>query len=291
MSSSSQTPSTSSSASPPTYPTHPFPPPPLGSPYTYTPAHFTRLDPSPDSDFYSVPRFVTHIDDGAIERLKRYYEYNLLPNGDGRGSRVLDLCSSWVSHLPAELEERAVATARGEEGKGEEGLSVVGVGMNKEELDANPVLRVRIVQDLNSNPELTDDILGEEGEMLDATTCVVSIDYLTQPVEVLRSVWQRTREGGRLHIVVSNRCFPSKVVGGWLGLGEGERLRLVGGYVWWAGWRGVEVVELREEGGEEGKGLGGRLRGIMGVGGDPLWVVRGVKVKEGGGEGGGKEEL
>lgn len=154
---------------------------------------------------------------------------------------------------------------------------MLGLGMNKAELDANPILHTRILQDLNTNPTLPNSHIPTNA--LDATTCVVSIDYLTRPVEVLKSILECTREGGMVHLVISNRCFPTKVVGRWLRVGERERLEMVAGYLWWAGWRGVEVVDVVDEG-EENKGWMGRL---MGSGGDPLWVVRGTKVGEGGG--------
>ena len=155
--------------------------------------------------------------------------------------------------------------------------------MNQAELDANPVLHTRISQDLNTNPLLSLPVSPET--QLDATTCVVSIDYLTQPIPVLRSVLQHTKEGGKVHLVISNRCFPTKVVGPWLRLGERERLELVAGYLWWAGWRGVEIVDVIEDEAthsEKKKGEGGLMAKLMGGGGvgDPLWVVRGTKVPE-----------
>ena len=57
---------------------------------------FERQDESPDALFYEQPRFVTHIDDSTIAALTAFYREFLPPQ-----SRVLDLMSSWVSHLPA----------------------------------------------------------------------------------------------------------------------------------------------------------------------------------------------
>lgn len=168
--------------------------------------------------------------------------------------------------------------------------------MNTPELAANPILSHRITQNLNTSPHLPSSILPQT---LDATVCVVSIDYLTQPVEVLKSVLDRTKEGGKLHLVINNRCFPTKVVGRWLQVGERERLEMVAGYAWWAGWRGVEIVDVVEEDvdvdNRRAEGLMGRLSMMFNVGmggGDPLWIVRGVKVGEGKEEkGGGCEAL
>ncbi|KAL8634959.1 MAG: hypothetical protein Q9228_007502, partial [Teloschistes exilis] len=108
---------TTPTASPPNYPIQPFEPPPPGTPYPYTPASFTRMDNTPDSDFYSQPRFVTHIDDAAIARLRTYYLHNLPRTG-----RILDLCSSWISHFPPALEDAAMSKKKiseNDEGKGE----------------------------------------------------------------------------------------------------------------------------------------------------------------------------
>jgi hypothetical protein len=96
-------------------------------------AAFAKADPSPDAEFYADPRFVTHIDDGAIAAVTRVYRESL-PSGGA----VLDLMSSWVSHLPED-----VAYA-----------SVIGHGMNEEELAANPRLTRWFVQDLNIEPAL-----------------------------------------------------------------------------------------------------------------------------------------
>lgn len=241
---------------------------------------------------------MTHIDDHAIALLKRYYAETLPRKG-----RVLDLCSSWVSHLPREMEERArwgkgekserdgkggLVEKKREEQEQDDILEVIGLGMNAAELAANPLLATTILQDLNANPTLPPSL-----PPLHATVCVVSIDYLTQPLSVLSSLRDRTVEGGSVHLVISNRCFPTKAVGRWLRVGEEERVRMVGDYLWWSGWRGVEVVEVCDgrravvvEDEEEGKGRGGGLAGLMmGVFGggavDPLWVVRAVKVAQG----------
>lgn len=244
--------------------------------FPYTAADFRRSDPSPDSFFYDSPRFVTHIDDAAIARLRAYYLHNLPAKG-----RVLDLCSSWISHFPPSLEEAAIGSAARHSERShktspdttakEEGLEVVGLGMNAAELSANPILSSFICQDLNAAAALPTHLAP-----LDATTCVVSIDYLTQPVEVLRSLLSLTKENGTVHLVVSNRCFPTKAIGRWLRVGEQERLHMVGDFLWWAGWREVEILTLAvdREGGGVKAWFGARLK-------DPLWVVRARKVSGG----------
>src|SRR4051794_10488815 len=64
---------------------------------------FRRYDDPPDGEFYDVPRLVTHIDDDAIRTVTQLYLEYFPPGG-----AILDLMSSWVSHLPPEVEYRRV---------------------------------------------------------------------------------------------------------------------------------------------------------------------------------------
>ena len=204
-----------------------------------------------DPSFYSVPRFVTHIDDNAIHNLRKYYS-TFLP----RKGRILDFCSSWISHYPPEV-ERA-----GQSGD----LDILGTGMNRSEMSKIPVLNSWSIQDLNEDPDVRlpqNESLSSD-KMLDAATCVVSIDYLVRPVDVLASIRRQTNVGGKVHLVISNRCFPTKVVGRWLKISEDERLEMVGDYLWWSGWRDIEIVTVVQ---------GTWMK-------DPLWVVRGTNVAE-----------
>ncbi|KAJ9636520.1 hypothetical protein H2204_005353 [Knufia peltigerae] len=210
-------------------------------PFPYSTADLTPQDAGNDSHFYAAPRFVTHIDDNAINTLRKYYQ-QVLP----RKGRILDFCSSWISHYPQVVVQAASAGH----------LEVLGSGMNERELDKNPVLTCRSVQDLNQDPEVR--LAGSDVSQLDAATCVVSIDYLTKPVDVLKSIRRRTKSGGKIHLVISNRCFPTKVVDRWLKVNEDERLNMVGDYLWWSGWRNIEIQTLVE---------GSFMH-------DPLWVVR-----------------
>ena len=64
---------------------------------------FRRTDEAPDEEFYRTSRIVTHIDDGAIAAVTQLYR-ELFPVG----GEILDLMSSWVSHLPPEVAYRDV---------------------------------------------------------------------------------------------------------------------------------------------------------------------------------------
>jgi len=166
---------------------------------------FRRYDEAPDEEFYRTPRLVTHIDDRAIATVTQLYR-EFFP----KGGEILDLMSSWVSHLPPELEYHRV----------------VGLGMNEAELRRNERLDAYIVQNLNTNPELP---FGEAE--FDGVGICISIDYLTRPVEVLREVGRVLKVGAPLIITFSNRCFPSKAVAVWHQLDDRGHMRLVETYL------------------------------------------------------------
>jgi len=136
----------------------------------FTAECFQREDESDDGDFYNEPRFVTHIDDKATEALTLFYTKTLPDDTDAH----LDLCSSWVSFLPA-----AYSPSR-----------CVGIGMNLKELEANKQLTEHKVQDLNKQPEL-----GFDENSFDAVTNVVSIDYLNQPIKLMEETKRVLKPG------------------------------------------------------------------------------------------------
>ncbi|MEA3277911.1 MAG: methyltransferase domain-containing protein [Pseudomonadota bacterium] len=162
---------------------------------------FARLDPSPDASFYEKPRMVHHLDATALSQIEGLYR-RLLP----KGARILDLMSSWTSHLGADL-----APAR-----------VTGLGMNAQELDANPLLSERLVHDLNLDPRLP-----VPDQAFDAAICTVSVEYLTKPAEIFAEVCRVLRPGGRFVVTFSDRWFPPKVIKVWQDVHEFERVGLV----------------------------------------------------------------
>lgn len=64
----------------------------------FRPEDFFRSDQNDDKWFYTVPKFVYHIDEPAVAALTQFYRKNIPP-----GSDILDICSSWVSHYPREF--------------------------------------------------------------------------------------------------------------------------------------------------------------------------------------------
>ena len=197
-------------------------------------ALFERLDEAPDTLFYTQPRFVNHIDDATIAALAAYYGELLFAGAD-----VLDLMSSWVSHLPAEP-----ALGR-----------VVGLGLNAAELERNPRLDERAVHDLNHAPALP-----YPDASFDFVFVAVSIQYLTRPVEVFTHVARILRPTGEIIVSMSHRCFPTKAIRAFHVLGAEERVRLVSEYVVRAG--GFEPPEFIDRSPADA---------------DPLWLVRAVR--------------
>lgn len=206
------------------------------APLLLPPGAFAKQDPSDDRLFYRPARLVQHLDDGARAALTARYAAVLEPGAD-----LLDLMSSWVSHLP-DAPTPGPTLGR-----------VAGHGMNAEELRANPRLTEWWVQDLNADPALPS---GDAS--FDAVLCCVGVQYLQRPVEVFAEARRVLRPGGRAVVSFSNRCFPTKAVVAWLALDMAGRAALVGAYLREAGFADVEAHVLAD----------GRV-------GDPLVAVEG----------------
>lgn len=190
--------------------------------------NFDRLDSTDDAKFYSIDRFVEHIDNDAVKTLvqlhdKRLSSLSLTLYGGNRHVDVLDLCSSWTSHLPLNMYPAVSSTT----GSSDVKYVVAGLGMNQQELDSNPQLTQRVVEDLNKgHPKLpwTDN-------SFDAVLLQLSIDYLTKPTEVLKEAARVLRPGGEVMISFSNRLFFDKAVAIWTGKSDIEHIETVGNYL------------------------------------------------------------
>ena len=132
--------------------------------FPFTPKDFLREDEGDDENFYNLPRLVYHIDEPAVASLTQYYRANIPP-----GSSILDICSSWVSHYPIEFKKVM--------------KRISGTGINALELMANDQFTDYEAGNLNVKPTLP-----YKDNSFDVVTCVVSIDYLIHPVEVLKEV-------------------------------------------------------------------------------------------------------
>ncbi|MBD2150731.1 class I SAM-dependent methyltransferase [Pseudanabaena sp. FACHB-1277] len=164
----------------------------------------TKLDNADDALFYDYPRFVNHVDDRFIEQLTDLYRQRLTPN-----SRILDLMSSWVSHLPTDMKF----------------AHVEGHGLNAEELAKNPRLDHYFVQNLNQNQ-----ILPLADQSFDAVINIVSVQYLQYPEVVFAEIHRVLKVGGIAIISFSNRMFYQKAIQAWRDGSESDRTRLVFNY-------------------------------------------------------------
>ncbi|GIL85525.1 hypothetical protein Vretimale_13351 [Volvox reticuliferus] len=180
--------------------------------WPFRPENFQRYDESPDSFFYSQPRFVTHIDDNAINALTKFYG-EVFPSSGLESVAILDICSSWVSHYP----------------KGYTAGRVAGLGMNEQELSRNVQLTEYAVKDLNVDAKLP-----YANNTFDVITNCVSVDYLNKPLEVFQEMHRVLKPGGTAYMSFSNRCFPTKAISLWTATGDADHVWIVGSYFHYA---------------------------------------------------------
>ena len=217
------------------------------------PEQRSKLDDTNDLDFYNSPRLVTHVDEGFIDRLRNLYREQLKPN-----TRVLDLMSSWVSHLPDDVEF----------------AHVEGHGMNAEELAKNPRLNHYFIQNLNQNPKLP---LNDAD--FDAVLITVSIQYLQYPEAVLSEIYRVLKPNGIVIISFSNRMFYQKAIAAWRDGTDTDRVNLVRQYFQSVdGFTQPEVIVHQPP-------VAGILQMLGMAGGDPFYAViasksEGVKSRE-----------
>ncbi len=196
---------------------------------------FRRMDESDDINFYKEPRFVQHIDQLTIDALTDFYS-EFIP----KHAKVLDLMSSWVSHLPKDNQYEKVAI----------------LGMNDRELEANDQATEIKVHDLNQNPNLP-----YSENSFDTSIISVSIQYLTKPVAVFSSLANVLKENGQICIALSHRLFPTKAIYAFHKLTPNERVSLVMQYLKSAGFENIEFIDKSPENS------------------DPLWIVTGINGK------------
>ena len=177
-----------------------------------------------------------HIDDGAIAAVAAAFRRLIPPN-----AATLDLMSSWRSHWPA----------------GHPKARLVGLGLNADEMAANPDLDEYIIHDLNRNPELP-----FVDRAFDAVTITVSVQYITRPLAVFAQIHRILKPGGVCIVTFSNRMFPTKAVRIWRATTDRGHLELVAAYL-----ESAAFADIR----------GGLTNPESSPPGDPLFLVSGVK--------------
>jgi SAM-dependent methyltransferase len=163
-----------------------------------------KIDSTDDKLFYSFPRFVTHVDEGFIQQLTDLYSQYLKPN-----TRIFDMMSSWVSHLPEDINFSYVE----------------GHGLNAEELGRNRRLDRYFVQNLNDNLQLP-----LKDQDFDAVINCVSVQYLQYPEAIFSEIHRILKPGGLAIISFSNRMFYQKAIQAWRDASENSRVGLVKSY-------------------------------------------------------------
>lgn len=210
-----------------------------------TEADRRKIDRSDDALFYAEPRFVQHLDGGFRARLSELYRQRL-----PAGAQLLDLMTSWVSHLPEEIGY----------------ASVIGHGLNAAELQANPRLDRFWVQNLNR-----DQTLPLETASVDGVLITAGWQYLQQPEAIAAELLRILRPGGQLIVAFSNRMFAQKAPQIWLDGSDQDHLRVVARILVAQGWPQPELLA-------EPTRPPGPL-GWLGGQGDPFFAVIASKPK------------
>jgi SAM-dependent methyltransferase len=202
-----------------------------------------KLDRSDDALFYAEPRFVHHLDASFRARLTNLYSERIPPC-----AVVLDLMSSWVSHLPEDLAYQ----------------EVIGHGLNAEELAANPRLDRHWVQNLN-----TDQSLPLADDSVDVALIVAGWQYLQQPEAVAAELLRVVRPRGEVIVAFSNRMFFQKAPQIWTEGGDRDHLATVAKVLLAQGWSMPQLLA------EETPAPG--VLGWIGGKGDPFFAVIAAK--------------
>ncbi|MGH7932933.1 MAG: methyltransferase domain-containing protein [Candidatus Binataceae bacterium] len=203
------------------------------------PDFFRRVDESDDELFYRSPRFVVHIDDDAIAAVGEIYSSRL-----PAGGAILDLMSSWRSHIPQSVRLS----------------SLIGLGLNRDEMQDNPALTDVVIHNVNREPRLP-----FSHEIFDGAVLTVSIQYLTRPIELFADVGRVLKPGAPFIVTFSNRMFPTKAVAIWHGANEAQRVAIVKRYFDESG--AFENIEMFDRGRRDAPPS------------DPIWGVAGYRIK------------
>ncbi len=175
-----------------------------------------KSDISDDGIFYQQPRFVHHLSDSFRNRLTSLYSEYLLNH-----YIILDLMSSWVSHLPSNISYK----------------KVIGHGMNEAELSSNERLGKFFVQNLNKKQNMP-----IEDSSVDVGLIVAGWQYLQYPEKVSLELSRVIKSDSLLIISFTNRAFWTKAPNIWTYSSEEKRIEYVTSVLTSNGWRIEKIL-------------------------------------------------
>ena len=180
-----------------------------------------KSDISDDEIFYQQPRFVHHLSDSFRTRLTNLYSEYLLKH-----YIILDLMSSWVSHLPSNIRYK----------------KVIGHGMNQAELSSNERLDSFFVQNLNKKQSMP-----IEDSSVDVGLIVAGWQYLQYPEKVSLELSRVIKSDSLLIISFTNRAFWTKAPNIWTYSSEEKRIEYVTSVLTSNGWRIEKILNEKTQ--------------------------------------------
>ena len=181
----------------------------------------TKSDICDDEIFYQQPRFVHHLSDSFRNRLTSLYSEYLLNH-----HIILDLMSSWVSHLPSNISYK----------------KVIGHGMNETELSSNERLDRFFVQNLNKKQNMP-----IEDSSVDVGLIVAGWQYLQYPEKVSLELSRVIKSDSLLIISFTNRAFWTKAPNIWTYSSEEKRIEYVTSVLTCNGWRIEKILNEKTQ--------------------------------------------
>ena len=181
----------------------------------------TKSDICDDEIFYQQPRFVHHLSDSFRNRLTSLYSEYLLTH-----HIILDLMSSWVSHLPSNISYK----------------KVIGHGMNETELNSNKRLDRFFVQNLNKKQNMP-----IEDSSVDVGLIVAGWQYLQYPEKVSLELSRVIKSDSLLIISFTNRAFWTKAPNIWTYSSEEKRIEYVTSVLTSNGWRIEKILNEKTQ--------------------------------------------
>ena len=180
-----------------------------------------KIDIADDHIFYQHPRYVQHLSDSFRTRLTNLYSEYLLNH-----HIILDLMSSWVSHLPSNISYK----------------KVIGHGMNEAELSSNERLDRFFVQNLNKKQNMP-----IEDSSVDVGLIVAGWQYLQYPEKVSLELSRVIKSDSLLIISFTNRAFWTKAPNIWTYSSEEKRIEYVTSVLTSNGWRIEKILKEKTQ--------------------------------------------